>query len=288
MLTRMERVMTLKIDVRNSTSVNALKNIRQNVPEIFPKHFRGEIKKELEKNNFENVELNLLQDDRYEKYFFQDIIGPSTAYEQEVLECVLERVDAKFECIQMALEDLKIGQDSLQQTQEALGGGIELVYKELGVIEDGQENILDHIEKLKTLVEGQVKQFLKDDKEKAALEQQSKTLAQKLESASPGERDKLGSQLLDVQGNYLEVTERFEANLNQISNGVFAILDKQYDMDEYIKTKLGTSWQILKNQWQLMKEGTVSRKTFIYSALKTVGSKDLVCFYPHPIIRSRK
>src|SRR5271157_521629 len=39
MLCRMERVIALKNDVKNSTGQNALKTIRTQVPDFFPKHF---------------------------------------------------------------------------------------------------------------------------------------------------------------------------------------------------------------------------------------------------------
>ncbi|HMF34679.1 MAG TPA: hypothetical protein VKK79_24870 [Candidatus Lokiarchaeia archaeon] len=273
MLCRMERVITLKTDVKNSTGQNALKTIRTQIPDFFPKHFRSEIKKELEKLHFEDIELNLLQDEKYDKFFFNEIIGTSTAYEQEVIQSVLSTVSVQFDGIQVALDELKDGQAILKQTQDALGGGLEALY-------EGQQDLLENMDALQATMETKIDDYLAQTKESDSLQKQARALETKLESAKPADRDAVNKTLMDMQLKYVELTEKLESDLNSITQGVSSVLDKEEDMDIYMKTRLSGDFSNISNEFKLMREGKVTRKRFVGDCLKLVGKKMLSIFSP--------
>jgi hypothetical protein len=266
MLCRMERVITLKADAKNSTGQNALKLVRAQIPDFFPKHFRSEIKKEFEKLHFEDVELNLLEDEKYTKFFFNEIVGTSTEYEQEVVQSVLEMVNVQFEGINVSLDELKSGQEILKQTQDALQGGLQ-------ELSQGQQDILENMDALQATMETKIDDFLSQTKERDSLQAQTRTIETKLDSAKPADRDAVNKSLMDMQLKYVELTEKIEASLNSISQGVFAVIDKQDDAEVFMKTQLAGSWQKLKNSWAFVKQGRISKKMFVFNLLSVVGSQ---------------
>jgi chromosome segregation ATPase len=273
MLCRMERVVTLKADAKNSTGQNALKMIRAQIPDFFPKHFRSEIKKEFEKLHFEEVELNLLQDEKYTKYFFNETIGTSTEYEQEIVQSVLETVSVQFEGIKVSLDELKTGQDILKQTQDELGGGLQ-------ELAQGQQDILENMDALQATMETKIDDFLAQTQERDTLQAQARALDVKLDSAKPADRDAVNKTLMEMQNKYMELTEKIESDLSSITSGVSAVLDKEEDMDIFMQTRLAGDFSNLINEYKLLKEGRVTRKRFAFDCLKLAGKKMIGFFTP--------
>ncbi len=261
MLTRLERLMTLKLNVKSQTGENVLKIMRTEVPDFFPKHFRSEIKKELDKNHFEDVQLNLLQDEKYEKAFFEQIVGASTYYEQAVIQDVMADISMKFDGIKQEMGEIKAGQAIIQSQQDAIGHDIGTVYAS--------------IQEMRTVLTVKVDEFMTESKEQDQLAKQAHDLELRLDAASPGQRDAVAQQLLQMQMQQAELSARIDANLNTISANVFSVLEKQDDAEVFMKTELGGDFQQISESWKLMKEGRITKKQFAKKALWNIGKSFL-------------
>jgi len=266
MLTRLERLMTLKLNVKNQTGENVFKLMRNEIPEFFPKHFRSEIRKELEKNRFEDVELNLVQDEKYEKAFFEEIVGASTYYEQAIIQDVLADISVKFDGIKQEMGEMKAGQAIIQSQQDAIGKDIGTVYAS--------------IQEMRTVLTVKVDDFLTQSKEQENLVKQSLDLELQLDTANPGQRDVLTQRLMQIQIQYTELSKRIDANLNTISANVFSVLEKQDDAEVYMRKELGGEFSQISESWKLMKEGKITKKEFAKKTLVNIGKGFLKLFTP--------
>ncbi len=266
MLTRLERLMTLKLNVKNQTGENVLKLIRNEIPEFFPKHFRSEIKKELEKNRFEDIQLNLLQDEKYEKAFFEQIVGASTYYEQAVIQDIMADISMKFDGIKQEMGELKAGQAIIQSQNDALGDGLGKIYANL--------------EEMRTVLTVKVDEFLTQSKEQERLAKEARDMEFKLDAANPEQRDAINQKLFQMQLQQAELNAKIEANLNTISANIFSVLEKQDDAEIFMRKELGGDFQQISESWKLMKEGKITKGQFVKKALWNFGKSILRKFIP--------
>ncbi len=257
MLTRLERLMTLKLNVKSQTGESVLKLLRTEIPEFFPSHFKSLIKKELEKNRFEDMQLNLLQDEKYEKDFFEQIVGASTYYEQAVIQDVMADISMKFDGIKQELGELKAGQDFIKSQNDALGDGLGKIYA--------------NFEEMRTVLTVKVDEFLVQSKEQELLAKEARDMEFKLDAANPEQRDAITQKLLEMQMKQAELNARIEANLNTISANIFSVLDKQDDAEIYMRKELGTDFSQITESWKLMKEGKITKRQFAKKALWGFG-----------------
>ncbi len=257
MLTRLERLMTLKLNVKSQTGENVLKLIRNEIPEFFPSHFRSEIKKELEKNRFEEIQLNLLLDEKYEKAFFEQIVGASTYYQQAVIQDVMADISQKFDGIKQEMGELKAGQAIIQSQNDALGDGLGKIYANL--------------EEMRTVLTVKVDEFLAQSKEQDRLTKEAHDMELQLDAANPAQRDAVAQKLMQMQMQQAELNAKMEANLNTISANIFSVLEKQADAEVFMRKELGNDFQQISESWKMMKEGKISKGEFAKKALWNIG-----------------
>lgn len=79
-----------------------------------------------------------------------------------------------------------------------------------------------------------------------------------------------------------DVTTCILIDINQIAHLIEIAIDDITNIEEYMKSYLGSDWQKIKHCWQKYKSGEISKAEFVKFSLKSVGVKFLRIFIRTP------
>lgn len=235
LLTRMDRLITLKGSIRDSTGDRLLDTLRAELPDMFPRRLRRKAKRLLKKGNFEKLELRLEKKHKgkkYKKHFMKDLLKESSKMEKATLGSVLSETGASFEHTDEYKENLGMADEEYEQAPKD--------------------------------VETQANLYIKAMHERDQLLQKVKPMEDQI--AVPNPPMSLNQQLMQMQMQIAQLS-------GNMQNAMGVMEDKLEDTEIYMKTKLGSDFDKLKNRWNLMREGKISKKAFIGGVLGTIGKR---------------
>lgn len=294
LLSRMDRLITVKDSIKSSTGDRLLETIRAEVPDLVPRRLRRKAKRYLKKGNFEKLEVYLEashKGKRVKKHFLKDLLKESQAMEKEMLGTVLSEVGVQFG----HADDFKGAEPMVEEEEE------------------------QKPKDLKTQVSSAVQALVSRDK----MLQQASQLEEQVTSAAGSAGDQISKQLTTLRSDIAQKTANAGFNLNNIvgqvadsgldrigkamarvqknassltgkglSGAVDALIGAddpkavaeqvedvgEEELDVAMLNEIDPEMGTLAAQWKLMKAKKIKKRTFIKTALKTIGGKILGFF----------
>ncbi len=79
----------------------------------------------------------------------------------------------------------------------------------------------------------------------------------------------LDSKVSEIQ----EDTKEIKLEISDVATLIEQLMEKNENIEDYMKENLGSDWKVLKNSWQKCKEGNISKWEFAKVGLSKVGKK---------------
>ncbi|MFX1364942.1 MAG: hypothetical protein ACFFCE_16060 [Promethearchaeota archaeon] len=70
-----------------------------------------------------------------------------------------------------------------------------------------------------------------------------------------------------------EDTKKIRLDISDVATLIEQLMEKNENIEDYMKENLGSDWKVLKNSWQKCKEGEISKWEFAKIGLSKVGKR---------------
>jgi len=88
-----------------------------------------------------------------------------------------------------------------------------------------------------------------------------------------GKADEIKQQIDSLRSQFREAHNQLELKLDDIISNIDQIFDKTDNLEEYLKSRLASDFEKIKDRWQDYKAGKIGRKELIRESIKVIGRK---------------
>lgn len=146
------------------------------------------------------------------------------------------------------------------------------------VLEVGQKDIKETIiNEISKILNNQIAEYDLIEGNNLKLREQINRLQEKFDGLEIkgdfGKADEIKQQIDSLRSQFREAHNQLELKLDDIISNIDQIFDKTDNLEEYLKSRLASDFEKIKDRWQDYKAGKIGRKELIRESIKVIGRK---------------